>query len=153
MAEAIAGRLALLDPDHADMFQDNLNRWRTDFLTKVENWKKRMEPFQEVPVLAFHTSLRYLEHAFGIKIMGFVEPKPGIAPGPKYLNQLQNQIRTEHLEYILMETYYPRKGPDYLARNTNVKVLVLPQSVGSTPETKTYSDIFEGLVQMFEATK
>ena len=153
MAESIAARLEKLDPAHADVFKANLVAWRTGFLEKMKDWAKRMEPFRDVPVLAFHTSFRYLENAFSLKIVGFVEPKPGIAPGPKYLNQLQNQIQTEHLKFILMETYYPRKGPDYLARNTPVKVLVLPQSVGSTPETKTFSDIFEGIVQMIEAAK
>jgi ABC-type Zn2+ transport system substrate-binding protein/surface adhesin len=48
-------------------------------------WVKRLEKFQGTPFVGDHNMWSYFAERFGFKIVGFLEPKPGIAPTTRHL--------------------------------------------------------------------
>ena len=52
---------------------------------------------------------------------------------------------------IIMEPWFSRSIPDLLLRETGVKVLVLPPSVGGIEGVKTYFDLFDYLIGQLSA--
>ena len=105
-----------------------------------------LAPLKGKPVIAYHSSFLYLADAFGLHIVDHVEPVSGITPGAAHLQKLVARIKTEQVGLLIMEPYYERRSASYLAEQTGIKVAVLPQSVGSTPEIVTYFDLFDGIV-------
>ena len=146
MAQAIAARLSALDGAHAAEYQANLASFEQGLQTRMTAWQAVLAPLKGKPLIVYHSSFLYLADAFGLLIAGQVEPVPGIAPGAAHLQKLVARIKADRVGLLIMEPYYERRSASYLAEQTGIKVAVLPNSVGSTPEVVTYFDLFDGIV-------
>jgi ABC-type Zn uptake system ZnuABC Zn-binding protein ZnuA len=90
------------------------------------------------PVVAWHTSWKYLAQYTGMNIVGFMEPKPGVPPSPAHLAGLIATMRRTGAKVIIMEPFYNRKTADFVAARTGAKVLILPPSVGGVRGVRDY---------------
>jgi len=109
-------------------------------------WKERAKPLQGMAIVTFHESWPYFADAFGLKVVGFVEPKPGIEPTPSHTAELVKLIKAQNVKIIAREPYFSDKTPNSIAAMTGANSLVLPPSVGGSPEIKTYFDLFDKLI-------
>ena len=150
MAQAIGARLSELDPAHATDYRARLTAFQQELERRLPVWQASLAGVKDKPVVAYHTSLVYLADAFGFRIVGEVEPKPGIPPNAAHLQQLIQTIRAQRIGVLIMEAYYERRSADYLARETGIKLVVLPQSVGAQPGIATYFDLFDAIVAAFK---
>lgn len=146
MAQAVAARLSGIDPGHAAAFRANLDAFEQALGQRVPLWQARLAPLKEQPVIAYHKSFVYLAHAFGFRIAAEIEPKPGIPPNAAHLQRLVETIRTQKIGVLIMEPYYERRSAAWLARETGIRIAVLPQSVGARPDIVTYFDLFDAIV-------
>jgi ABC-type Zn uptake system ZnuABC Zn-binding protein ZnuA len=81
-------------------------------------------------VVAWHTSWRYFAAFTGLRIVGFVEPKPGVPPSASHLTSLIATMKQTGAKAIIMEPFYDRRTAEKVARETGATVLVVPPSVG-----------------------
>ncbi|MBN1575375.1 MAG: zinc ABC transporter substrate-binding protein [Chitinispirillaceae bacterium] len=109
----------------------------------VEGWIKKAQPFNGVTVICYHQSWKYFTDRFGMTIVGYLEPKPGIPPSPAHLLQMKNKILDESIPLIITDTYHNPKTGNKLAEMTKVKALWLPNLVGGVKEVTTYPGLFE----------
>lgn len=151
MAQAIGARLGEIDPAHAADYRARLMAFQQELERRLPAWQASLAALKGKPVVAYHKSFVYLADAFGFRIVAEVEPKPGIPPNAAHLQQLIQTIRAQRIETLIMEPYYERRSADYLARETDIKVAVLPQSIGAQPGIATYLDLFEAIVAAFKA--
>lgn len=151
MAQAIATRLATLDPAHAGDYRAQLATFQQTLERRLSTWQAQLAPLRDQPMLAYHPSFVYLAQAFGWRIVAHVEPQPGIPPSAAHLQQLIGVIRAQKIGVLIMEPYYERRSGEYLARETGIKVVVLPQSVGARADIVTYADLFDSIVTAFKA--
>jgi len=152
MAQAIAARLAELDPKHSAEYQTRLTGFEQTLKQKIEEWKTALAPLRGQSVIAYHTSFVYLADVFGLIIADEVEPKPGIAPSASHLNQLVNRIKNEKIGLLIMEPYYEKRSAGYLNDQTGIGIAVIPQSVGAMPQITNYFDLFDGIVTILAPT-
>ena len=146
MGRAIAARMAELDRDNAAAYQGGLAAFEAALDRKLPEWRAALAPLKGTPVIAYHTSFRYLSAAFGFDIVGLVEPKPGIAPTAAHLGDLVGKIAAEGIELLIIEPYYERRSSGYLNERTGIRVAVIPQSVGAEDGIDTYLDLFDAIV-------
>lgn len=151
MAQAIGARLSEIDPVHADDYRTRLTAFQQDLERRLPAWRTSLASLKDKPVVAYHKSFVYLADAFSFRIVAEVEPKPGIPPNAAHLQQLVQTIRAQRITTLIMEPYYERRSADYLARETGIKVAVLPQSVGA-PGISSYFDLFEAIIAALKAT-
>jgi zinc/manganese transport system substrate-binding protein len=59
-----------------------------------------------------------------------MEPKPGVPPSPAHLYQVIQTVKRTDAKAIVMEPFYDRKTADLVSKQTGIKVLILPPSVG-----------------------
>ena len=78
-----------------------------------------------------------------------MEPKPGIPPSPTHTLEIINLIANDKVAVILVEPYFDRKTPDYIAGKTGAAVVTFYPSVGGIPEIKDYFDVFDRNVDAF----
>ncbi|MFZ5697150.1 MAG: metal ABC transporter substrate-binding protein [Pseudomonadota bacterium] len=152
MAQAVAARLSKIDPGHAPAFRANLDAFERELGQRLPQWQARLAPWQDQPVVAYHKSFVYLAHAFGFRIVAEIEPKPGIPPHAAHLRQLVETIRAQKIGVLIMEPYYERRSATWLARETGIRIVVLPQSVGARPDIVTWFDLFDAIVDAFNRT-
>lgn len=122
----IALALTRVDPRNAGYYNDR----RRDFLAALESrmatWRRTMAPLEGVPVVTYHESWEYLANRFGLDLVGYLEPKPGIPPSPSHLARIMDAMESRGVELILKEPYYESKNPALVARETGARVVELP---------------------------
>ena len=153
VAQAIADRCKQLDPKNADEYGKNLARFTQELRAKIPGWKKALEPLKGKPVMAYHTSFRYLAQFFRVSIVAFIEPLPGIPPSAAHVETLMRRIRDEKISLLLMEEFYERRSANFLTAQTGIQVVMLPHAVASEPQIKTYVDLFDTIVQRLSTVK
>ena len=146
IARAVAARRSELDRANADAYRSRLAAFEAALDRKLPEWRAAVAALRGRPVVAYHTSFRYLGAAFGFDIVGLVEPKPGIAPTASHLNDLVAKIEAERIGLLIVEPYYERRSSQYLSDKTGIRVAVIPQSVGAEDGIETYFDLFDGIV-------
>lgn len=146
VAHDIAQRLAALVPDQAIVIDQHRRAFVERLGEAIARWTARMKPYGGAKVVTYHKSWSYFARRFGLEVVGYVEPKPGIPPSPAHINHLMDLMRQEKVRLIIIEPYVSRSIPDLLARETRANVLVLPPSVGGVEGVKTYIDLFDHLI-------
>ena len=147
MARAIAAKLAEMDPAHAAAYQKRL----ADFLRRLDQqiaqWQQTAASIRGKEAVAYHNEWPYLAEFLGIKINQFLEPKPGIPPGPQQLGMLEAYMKTHGVRVIVQPTYVPRGAAEALARRTGATVVILCQNLGELPQAKDYFAFIDYNVQ------
>ena len=114
-------------------------------------WLKQAESLNGIKVLEFHKVWAYFARAFGMKLVGTIEERPGIPPGPQHVRQITEQIKSEKIPLILVDNFYDPALPNNLSRETGAKVAVLPNQVEGEPTIKTYFSLIDHLIQSMTA--
>lgn len=108
-----------------------------------QRWKSMVAPYKGVKVVTYHRSWPNFAAAFGLDVIGYVEPKPGIPPSPGHVLALQQEMKRQNVKLVIVEPYFDLKTPNAIGRDTGAKVLVLPPSVGGVKEVKDYFQLFD----------
>lgn len=113
-ANALAQRLAQLQPASAKAFDANAASFAKAAADRAAQWKARAAG---VPgVLLFHKDVNYLADLLGVPIAGYIEPVPGVPPTAGHLRDLVARLKGTR-GVILYTTFQPSEGPDYLSKN------------------------------------
>ena len=131
VAEGMANALSTIDPSHADAYKANLATFREKVRAKQKEWSSL--PLKGKKYVAYHKYFEYLAADYGLKIVAYVEPKPGIPPSAGYIERLIETIKETRPDGILLTPYYGRRETDFLTQKTGVRSIVVPHDVGATP--------------------
>ncbi len=111
-----------------------------------------MAPYKGTKVVTYHRSWPNFTDRFGLNVIGYVEPKPGIPPSPSHTIDLIAEMKRQQVKVILVEPYFDLKTPESIARDAGGKVLVLPPSVGGVKEAPDYIALFDYNVNLLTGT-
>lgn len=89
-------------------------------------------------LITFHPAWPYFARRFGFEVVASIEPIPGQEPSARWIAQLVEMIRREHLKVVCSEPQLPSDIPDMLARETGVRVVTLTPLTGGVPGTDDY---------------
>lgn len=142
----IFNALASESPEDFDYFKKNLDNYLKLLNSKIAEWNKKMEKVKGKELLFFHKSWIYFADRYGLKIAGYVEPKPGIPPTPSHNAEVINLIKKKGIGIIVMDVFYSTNAPEQIADITGVKVLRLPTQVFGVEKVKSYIDLLDNLV-------
>ncbi|HCC47414.1 MAG TPA: zinc ABC transporter substrate-binding protein [Elusimicrobia bacterium] len=151
MAKNILAGLKRLAPEKAALFDANYEYFAAETDERLAAWGARAARFKGLKVVTYHGSWPYFARRFGLEVAGHVEPKPGIPPSASHLDGLVKKMTAENVKVILTESYYPRKGPDFLAAKIGAVVVTAPVSAGGAAGVKTYFDVFDRVIAGLEA--
>lgn len=143
IARDIKDRLAELRPDDRAYFEARYADFEKRLSEAEARWEKMMAPYKGVDVVTYHRSFPNFAYRFGLDIVGYVEPRPGIPPTPSHTLDLINEMKRLGVKLILVEPYFDLKTPNAIARETGAKVLVFLPSVGGVKEVTTYIELFD----------
>jgi ABC-type Zn uptake system ZnuABC Zn-binding protein ZnuA len=143
IARLFRDKFSELDPQGASLYNANAARFEARIDSTTRALAPQLAAIRGKPVVAYHTSWRYFQEFTGMNIVGFIEPKPGVPPSPSHLAGLIQQMKRTGAKVIVMEPFYDRKMPDFVARNTGAKVLVLPSSVDGVKAVDNYLELVD----------
>jgi zinc/manganese transport system substrate-binding protein len=143
VAKGIAGKLGEMDPADAAYFQQRDQDFERRLAEADKKWLAEMKPFHGRKVVTYHNSAPNFAKHFGLEVVGFVEPRPGIPPTPSHTLDVINMMKRDHVKVIMVEPYFDRKTPDSIARETGGTVVEYLPSVGGVKEVTTYFQLFD----------
>jgi ABC-type Zn uptake system ZnuABC Zn-binding protein ZnuA len=154
IAIQIRNRLAQLRPADAPYFDHRLNNFKIRINDANKRWMAMMAPYHGTKIITYHNSWPNFVKHFGLDVAGFVEPKPGITPSPSHTLELINLMKEQKVKVILMEPYFDRNTPDFIAQRTGAQVVVMYPSVGAVPGTDDYIKLFDrNIAELTKALK
>lgn len=153
IAEAILGALSRVDADHAADYQAGFESFRNRLAAKREKWQTDAADLRGMEIVSYHDTWPYFERAFGVKVVGFVEPKPGIEPTPSHTASVVELIKSRHIKLIVVEPYFSKRTPAVISRATGATIVDLPPSVGGTGKDHDYLEFFDHLIEAIHKAK
>ncbi len=146
IARNIANHFSQIDPKNAAAYNGNLARFNTKLDAKFAEWQKTLAPYKGARIVTYHKDFVYLAPRFGLAIVDELEAKPGIAPSPAHLAEVIGKMRSTGAKVILVQPFQNRKTAETVARQTGAAVLDVPQQPGAAPNTTTYFDMMDNIV-------
>lgn len=143
IAKAIADKLSALDHANAAYYAQRYDDFQKRLGAAEARWTAMMTPNKGTKVVTYHRSWPNFADRFGLDVIGYVEPKPGIPPSPSHTIDVINAMKRQNVKVILVEPYFDLKTPNSIARETGAKVLVMPPSVGGEKEITDYIKLFD----------
>src|SRR3989449_7946882 len=143
IAREIFDRLVRLRSNDRSYFEARLNDFNTRLNDAEKRWIAMMAPYKDTKVVTYHRSFPNFAERFGLNIVGYVEPKPGIPPTPQHTLDLINDMKKANVKLVLVEPYFDLKTPNSIGRATGAEVLVMPPSVGGVKEASDYFKLFD----------
>jgi zinc/manganese transport system substrate-binding protein len=151
IARAIEGRLSQLDAANASYYQQRAADFEQRLTAAEQRWKTAVAPYRGYKIVTYHRSWPNFADAFGLDVIGYVEPKPGIPPTPQHMLDLIQAMKAQNVALILVEPYFDLKTPNAIAAKTGGRVVVMPPSVGGVPDATDYFRLFDTLVARLTA--
>jgi zinc/manganese transport system substrate-binding protein len=157
VAGGLAQKLSELSPGDAPYFQQRLEDFRKRLTEAEKRWDDQMKPFRGRKVVTYHRSWPNFVKRFGLQVLEYVEPRPGIPPSPGHVVELIALMKREKVKLILVEPYFDLRTPQSVARETGGQVVVLMPSVGGDKDSGDYLKLFDHdvdlLVKAFQKAK
>ncbi|HXD74031.1 MAG TPA: metal ABC transporter substrate-binding protein [Vicinamibacterales bacterium] len=149
VAKEIDAKLDELRPADKAYFDGRLADFNTRLDAAEKRWAASMAPYKGTKVVTYHRSFPNFAERYGLDIVGYVEPRPGIPPTPQHTLDLQNEMKRQNVKIIMVEPYFDLKTPNAIGRDTGAKVLVMPPSVGGVKEVTDYFKLFDYDINLF----
>ncbi len=157
IARGIAGKLSDADPGDAAFFQQRFQDFDKRLTAAEEKWEAEMKPYRGHKVVTYHRSFPNFAKHFGLDVIGYVEPRPGIPPTPTHTVEMIQLMRRENCKVVLVEPYFDLKTPQSIGRETGAQVVVYLPSVGGEKGVDDYFKLFDYdiglLIKAFSATQ
>jgi len=157
IAKGIATKLAEMDPADRAYFQQREQDFEKRLAEADKKWQAQMATYRGRKIVTYHRSWPNFAKHFGLDVIGYIEPRPGIPPTPSHTIELVNLMKRENVKIELIEPYFDTKTPNSIASMTGAKVVVMMPSVGGKPEITDYFKLFDYdiaiLTQAFQQTQ
>jgi zinc/manganese transport system substrate-binding protein len=143
IARGIMEKLSQMQPENAAYFKQRFEAFDQRLKEANQRWEAAMKPYRGRKVVTYHRSWPNFAERFGLDVIDYVEPRPGIPPSPAHTLELIGKMRRENVKVILVEPYFDLKTPNAVARDTGAQVVVLMPSVGGEKEVTDYFKLFD----------
>jgi len=117
---------------------------------KLGGWLKEMESLRGTKIVAYHKNWIYFIETFGLEIIGYIEPKPGIPPSAKHVQYMIRTIKDQHIELMLVASYFEKNSARMIEDKTGIHAVYLPLYVKGVPGV---SDNFQLVDHWIEQVK
>ncbi len=157
IARGIAQKLGEMDSADSQYFQQRFQDFDRRLTAAEKTWDAQMAPYHGRKLVAYHTSWSNFARYFGLQIVGYIEPRPGIPPTPGHTLEIIQLMKRDNIKVVVVEPYFDLKTPNSIGSATGAKVLVLLPSVGGEKQVTDYFKLFDYdinlLIQAFKATQ
>jgi zinc/manganese transport system substrate-binding protein len=143
IAKAVRDKLGALQPADTSYFAEHYADFDRRLTAAQKVWESKMAPYRGRKVVTYHRSWPNFCDRFGLVVVDYVEPKPGIPPTPSHTLDLINTMQRENIKLILVEPYFDLRTPNSIAQKIGGEVIVLLPSVGGVKEVKDYFQLFD----------
>jgi ABC-type Zn uptake system ZnuABC Zn-binding protein ZnuA len=153
VAREIMNRLTTLQPSRAAYVSQRYADFDRRLADAERRWDAMIAPYRETRVVTYHRSWSNFAQRFGLDVVGYVEPRPGIPPSASHTRNLVQEMRQPNVWLIIVEPYFDRRTPNAIARDARAQVLEMSPSVGGSKAGSYISLFDENLSLLIDAIR
>jgi ABC-type Zn uptake system ZnuABC Zn-binding protein ZnuA len=143
VAIQVQRKLAQLQPADAAYFAKNLDAFKKKLNDANKRWTAMLAPYRGAKIVTYHNSWPNFAKRYGLNVVGYIEPRPGVPPSPSHTLQLINLMKREKVKVVMIEPYFDVKTPKSVADRTGAKLIIMYPSVEGRPELTDYFKVFD----------
>ena len=134
LGDAVADKLADLDPDHAEDYRGNATDLRGDLEALDTQYADGLAQCERSTVVVTHDAFGYLQR-YGVQMEAILGLSPDAEPTPADLARLQDLIHEDGVTTVFSESIVSPKAAEALADATGARSAVLDPIEGLTDRT------------------
>jgi zinc/manganese transport system substrate-binding protein len=146
VAAALGRRLAEIDSAGAAVYAARTDGFLKRWQDATKQWERRAAPLRGRRYVVHHAEWVYLFDWLGLQTAGAIEPKPGLPPAAGHLAALKQQLAARRADGIVRSPLSDPKAAEWLATETGLPVIELPQTVGATADAGSLPALFDAIV-------
>lgn len=100
-------------------------------LPRLGGWFGLLLPLRDRAVVADHDLWPYFTERFGLRMVGFFEPKPGVAPTTAHLQELIGRMRRDDVRAVLSTPYFAPQHARMVARQSGAAIAAMAHQPGA----------------------
>jgi len=112
-------------------------------LSLLGGWMKEGLPLRGLKIVAFHKNITYFVDLFGIDIVDYMEPKPGIPPTPGHITTVMEKMRSQNIKVMWAENYFDVAQVKRVAAKVDAVPVIVALGPGGQPGMDTFFDMFD----------
>jgi zinc/manganese transport system substrate-binding protein len=146
IAAALAKQLSTIDRDNAATYRARLADFEQRWRNALVGWERKAIPLRNLAVVEHHRSFSYFFNWAGVKVVGYLEPKPGVEPSTGHLASLLERQKTDAVRLIVRASFNDGRASQWFAERAKIPAVVLPFTVGGNAESKDLFTWFDSLI-------
>ena len=133
----IASDLAKLSPEHRDQFMQNARSYAKDLRAMLAAALQKINTNQSenLRIATVHDGYTYLLNELGIEITAVIQPRHGIEPSPRQLQDTIKRIQKANVTVLFAELDYQKNYVDIIYNETGCRIFQLSH-VSNGPYSK-----------------
>jgi zinc transport system substrate-binding protein len=132
VAQAVADRLARLDPAHRADYAANAKAFRAKLSALHRDLRTGLAHCTSTSIVTSHNAFGYLAQRYGLSQVGITGLSPEAEPEPAKLAEVARYVKAHHVTTVYAETLVSPAIADTVARETGATVATLDPIEGLT---------------------
>lgn len=155
VAEALAQRLAEVDPTQAVHYQARYRDFSARWTAAIARWERAAAPLRGVAIVSQHQGgWIYLIRWLGLREVAVLEPKPGVPASAAHLAQVLARLQSQPAKMVLRAAYQDGKPSEWLVQQTGIRAVVLPYTAGGSERATDLFGLFDDTIaRLLEANQ
>ena len=146
IASALAKQLAMIDPGNAAAYRARLADFEQRWRSALVRWEQQVAPLRGLAVVEHHRSFSYFFNWAEVKVVGYLEPKPGVDPSTSHLASLLERQKGDAARLIVRASFNDPRASQWLSDRARIPAVVLPFSVGGNADSKDLFTWFDSMI-------
>ncbi len=123
----IAGELARLRPEYGDQFKKNARDYVKGLRAMLASALQEINAIQpnDIRIATVHDGYAYLLNELGIEIVAVIQPRHGIEPNPRQLQDTIKRIQKANVNVLFAELDYQKQYVDIIYDETGCRIFQL----------------------------
>jgi len=120
-------------------------------IDNLGGWLKKAMPLRGKRIITYHKNWAYMANTFGLEVVGYIEPKPGIPPSAKHVQYMIELIKEQNIKLMIVASYFEKKTSMMIEEKTGIKALYLPLFVQGLPGINDNFDLMDYWIEQIDA--
>ncbi|WP_372371381.1 metal ABC transporter substrate-binding protein [Candidatus Uabimicrobium sp. HlEnr_7] len=118
---------------------------------KLTGWFKKLHSLRDRSFVGDHDLWPYMARTYGLAILGYLEPKPGVPPTTKHLKKLIEKMQNNNVKILLTCPYFDKRHVKFVAEKSGAIVVNMAHQVKALDGTNSYIEMLQyNFQQLFQ---
>ena len=106
-------------------------------------WLGALAPHRGALLAADHDIWPYVAARFGLRVVAFLEPKPGLAPTTRHLGKVVRTMRGDGVKVVLTSPYFDLRHAQFVAKHAGARIASMAHQSGARDGARGYLEMID----------